>query len=250
MSKVSIITPAYNAVSYLEETVRSVQAQTFTDWEMVIVDDCSTDGTYELAQKLAERDARIKVGKNIENSGVAVTRNNALDMATGDYIAFLDSDDLWLPDKLSKQIEFMENGGYAISYTAYQKFDSHTGKKGKVMRAPLTMTAKQIYGDTSIGCLTVMVNRKMVGSFYMPRLKHMEDNITWQEILMRGYVAHMLDEVLALYREGNSLSLTGSKKKAAKEQWLVYREYYNFSFIKSLFYFTRYVKNALKKHFF
>lgn len=248
MSKVSVITPAYNASLYLEETVKSVQSQTFTDWEMIIVDDCSTDDTYKVAQELAKSDERIIVGQNEKNSGVAVTRNKALDMASGDYIAFLDSDDLWLPDKLFKQLKFMDDGGYALSYTAYQKFDSQTGEKGKVMRAPLTMSARRIYGDTSIGCLTVMVNRKMVGPFHMPELSHMEDNITWQEILKRGYVAHMLNEVLALYREGNT-SLTNSKKKAARQQWDVYRKYYGFSGVKSLYYFFRYAFNAVKKHF-
>ena len=250
MPIVSIITPAYNAAPFLEETVKSVQAQSFPDWEMIIVDDCSTDNTYSLAKKLAEEDSRIKVLQNSENSGVAATRNKALNVATGQYIAFLDSDDLWLPDKLKKQIEFMDAGHYILTYTNYQKFNSDTGERySKIIKAPAKMTAKQIYGDTSIGCLTVMVNRDMAGPFHMPLLGHTEDNITWQEILAKGYTAYRLDEVFSLYREGNS-SLTSGKKQAAKQQWQTYREYYKFSIPKSMYYFTSYAFHAFIKHYF
>ena len=249
MPKVSIITPAFNAVSFLEETVRSVQNQTFNDWEMIIVDDCSKDETYVLAKMLAEKDGRIRVLQNEVNSGVATTRNKALDVAIGEYIAFLDSDDLWLPQKLEKQVEFMDTGRYAFTYTNYRKFNTDTGEWAKkVIRAPATMTAKRIYGDTSIGCLTVMVNRSKTGSFHMPPLGHTEDNITWQIILARGFTAYRLDEVLSLYREGNS-SLSSGKKKAAKQQWQTYREYYKFSILKSTFYFVQYAYHATKKHF-
>lgn len=248
MSKISIITPAYNAGKYIEETIKSVQTQTFTDWEMVIVNDCSKDNTYEIAKAYADADKRIKLINHEKNAGVAAARNTALDASTGDYIAFLDSDDLWLPDKLEKQLMFMDTGQYALTYTNYQKFNSDTGEKGKVICAPAVMTAKRIYGDTSIGCLTVMVNRSMVGTFHMPKLNHTEDNITWQGILSRGYTAYRLDETLSLYRE-SSASLTNSKKKAAKQQWQTYREYYKFSVIKSAFYFSQYAFHAVKKHF-
>jgi len=248
VSKVSIITPAYNASEYLPETVASVKGQTFTDWEMIIVDDCSKDDTYQVACSLAEEDTRIKVLQHKQNGGVAVARNTALDAATGDYIAFLDSDDLWMPDKLEKQLAFMESNGYVLSYTMYQKFRTDTGQCGKIIKAPKKMTANAILGNTAIGCLTVMVNRKKVGAFHMPLIKHTEDNCTWREILSRGYTAYGLQENLALYREGND-SLTSSKQKAAKQQWETYREFYKFSLIKSAFYFTCYALNAVKKHF-
>jgi teichuronic acid biosynthesis glycosyltransferase TuaG len=248
MSKVSVITPAYNASRYLAEAVASVQSQTFSDWEMIIVDDCSTDNTYELACSLAEKDKRIIIIKHENNSGVATARNTALEAATGDFIAFLDSDDLWMPDKLEKQLTFMENNDYALTYTMYQKFQSDTGQRGKIIKAKEKMTAAAIYGNTSIGCLTVMVNRKKVGEFRMPLIKHTEDNCTWQEILSRGFVAYGLKENLALYRESNA-SLTNNKKKAAKQQWDTYRKYYKFSVLRSAFYFSCYAFNAVKKHF-
>ena len=249
MPRVSIITPAYNAAQYLEETVKSVQNQTFMDWEMIIVDDCSKDDTYKIAARLAEEDPRIKVLQNKVNSGVSATRNAALDVATGEYIAFLDSDDLWLAQKLEKQVQFMEAGQYVLTYTNYQKFNSETGDRHqKVIRAPATMTAKRIYGDTSIGCLTVMVNRNRSGPFHMPLIGHTEDNITWQEILARGHTAYRIDEVLSLYREGNK-SLTSEKKSAVKQQWNTYRDYYKFSVLKSAYYFIQYAFHAIKKHY-
>lgn len=248
--KVSVITPAFNAAPYLVETVKSVQTQSLRDWELFIIDDCSCDGTYELACGLAKEDGRIFVLRNEKNLGVAAARNKALDIAHGEYIAFLDADDLWLPEKLQKQVDFMEAGEYILTYTNFKKFDSETGKHfPKIFRSPKTMTVEQIYGDTSIGCLTVMVNRKMAGPFHMPLLDHTEDNITWQDILARGnYKAYRLDEVLSLYRVHPD-SLTHGKVKAAMKQWNTYRTYYKFSVLKSMYYFSIYAYHAIKKHF-
>lgn len=247
MPKVSVITPAYNAAPYLEETVKSVQAQTFTDWEMIIVDDCSKDKTYHIANALAEKDPRIKVFQNEINSGVAVTRNKALDAATGEFIAFLDSDDLWHPKKLETQIKEMEKEVLPFTYTYYQKFDTENGKCGKVIKAPNKMTAKKILGNTAIGCLTVIVNKNIVGQFYMPNIKHTEDNATWHEILSRGYEARLVKEVLAFYREGNQ-SLTANKTSSIKGQWKTYRDYYGYNIVKSSLYFTSYAIHAVLKH--
>lgn len=249
MSKVSIITPAYNSSKFLPETIKSVQSQTFTDWELIIVDDCSLDDTYDIAQSFSKDDCRIKVLKHERNSGVASARNTALDIAVGEYIAFLDSDDLWMSDKLEKQIEFMEKNGYILTYTNYQLFDSNTGKVIKLIKSPMMMTYQSIFKNTGIGCLTVMVNRKISGNFHMPLLKHTEDNCTWQIILKPGYTAYSLNENLASYRVNNN-SLTKNKSRSAKNQWEYYREYNNFSVLKSVYYFSCYAFNAVKKHFF
>lgn len=248
MPKVSIITPAYNAAVFLPETIKSVLQQSFTDWEMIIIDDCSEDSTFEIATNFSKTDPRIKVVRNEFNSGVAATRNHGLDIATGDFIAFLDSDDMWLPDKLEKQICFMEKNGFVLTYTKYQNYISETKQKGKIIKAPKKMTANKILGNTAIGCLTVIVNKKIVGDFRMPLLKHTEDNCTWQEILSRGYEAFGLQEVLSLYRVSSN-SMTSKKTNSAKQQWETYRKYYNFSLIKSLYYFTKYAFNAVIKHF-
>ena len=246
--KVSIITPAYNAAEFLPETINSVLKQTFSDWEMIIIDDCSTDNTFEIATNYSKIDSRIKVIQNNINSGVAATRNNGLDIALGDFIAFVDSDDMWLPEKLEKQIAFMEENGYALTYTKYQNYVTETKQRGKIIKAPKKMTAKKILGNTAIGCLTVVVNKKMVGDFRMPLLKHTEDNCTWQEILSRGFVAFGLQKVLSLYRISSN-SMTSKKSSAAKQQWETYRQYYKFPLIKSFYYFTKYAFNAVKKHF-
>ena len=246
---VSIITPAYNAENYLSETIESVQKQYFRDWELIIVDDCSTDCTNVLANEYAKNDSRIKVIKATQNGGVAKARNIGLENATGEYIAFVDSDDLWKPDKLGKQLEFMQRNSCVLSYTDFQKFNSSDGSLGKVMRCPKRMRANDILKNTAIGCLTVMVDKKQAGEFCMPPLNHTEDNCTWYHILKdTGQSAYNVGEVLALYRDGNA-SMTKNKGKSAKQQWYTYRGYFKFSTIKSAYYFTCYAINAVLRHF-
>jgi teichuronic acid biosynthesis glycosyltransferase TuaG len=249
MSTVTVITPAYNAAQYLSDTIRSVQAQTFKDWEMIIVDDCSTDETFKIATSFSSKDSRIHVVKHTMNSGVAVARNTALDAAKTEFVAFLDSDDLWMPNKLEKQLDFMEKNGYVLTYTDYQLFNTDTGEVIKKIKSPKKMTYKSIFTNTGIGCLTVMVDKNISGEFHMPLLKHTEDNCTWQTILKPGYTAYLLDENLASYRVGN-VSLTKDKSKSAKNQWDYYRKYYKFSVLKSAYYFCGYAINAVKKHYF
>ncbi len=247
MKKVSIITPVYNSGEYIYDTINSVLAQTYTNWEMIIVDDCSTDNTRQIAECFCKKDERIKLIKHTKNQGVATARNTALENASGEYIAFLDGDDLWSEKKLEKQVAFMEENGYVLTYTAYQKFSSDSKAKSKVIYVPSQMTVKEIYYNTAIACLTVMVNRQKVGDFRMPMLDHAEDQCTWQTILKKGYVAYGLNENLALYRV-SAHSLTGNKMKSAQKQWKVYRNHHNFSFVKSSIYFASYAIRAIIKH--
>lgn len=249
MSKISIITPAYNAEKYIEETINSVLKQTYNNWELLVIDDCSTDNTTELVKKYATKDSRIKLVQVFKNGGVAKARNIGLENATGRYIAFIDSDDLWKPDKLEKQLAFMQQKDCVLSYTNFQKFYSNNGTLGKVMKCPQKMKALDILKNTAIGCLTVMVDKNKSGDFRMPLLNHTEDNCTWYQILRdNGQTAYNVGEVLALYRDGND-SLTRNKKKAAKQQWETYRCYFKFSIFKSTYYFLWYAINAVKKHF-
>ena len=247
--EISIITPAYNAENYLCETIESVQKQSFEDWELIIVDDCSTDNTSVVANDYAKKDSRIKVIKAPKNGGVAAARNIGLENATGDYIAFVDSDDLWKADKLEKQLAFMKEKGCVLSYTDFQKFNTTDGSLGKVMRCPKRMRANDILKNTAIGCLTVMVHKKQSGDFRMPPLNHTEDNCTWYHILKNtDQTAYNVGEVLSLYRDGNA-SMTKNKGKSAKQQWETYRCYFKFSIIKSAYYFTWYAINAVLRHF-
>lgn len=247
MKKISIITPVYNAEKYITDTINSVLAQTYTNWEMIIVDDCSTDRTTQIVESFCQKDNRIKLIKHQKNQGVAMTRNTALAHAKGEYIAFLDGDDLWCDKKLEKQLAFMEKNGYVLTYTAYEKLSSSPGIKNKIIYVPSKMTYKEIYYNTAIACLTVMINREKAGDFEMPILDHAEDQCTWQMILKKGFVAYGLNENLASYRV-NFNSLTGNKIKAAQKQWKVYRKYHNFSFVKSCVYFTSYAVRAAIKH--
>lgn len=248
MPKVSVITPAYNAENYISETIESVLKQTFQDWEMIIIDDCSTDYTNVFANEYAAKDPRIKVIKAPQNGGVAKARNIGLENATGEYIAFVDSDDLWKPEKLEKQMAFMKEKSCVLSYTDFQKFNTADGSLGKEIRCPKKMRANDILKNTAIGCLTVMVDKKKAGEFRMPLLNHTEDNCTWYHILKdTNQTAYNLGEVLSLYRDGNA-SMTNNKGKSAKQQWETYRCYFKFSRIKSAYYFTWYAINAVLRH--
>lgn len=247
MKLISIITPAFNAEKYIEDTIESVLAQTYQNWEMLIVDDCSVDNTVQMVEKYCAMDLRIKLIRHSKNQGVAATRNTALAQAKGAYIAFLDSDDMWLPMKLETQYSYMEKNDFAITYTAYQKYVSETNEKGKIIIVPAEMTQKTVLYNTAIACLTVMINREQVGDFQMPLLNHSEDQCTWRTILLRGYTAHGLNENLALYRISSN-SMTAKKCSAAKRQWMVYRKYYDFSVVKSCVYFISYALHAVIKH--
>ena len=246
--KVSIIMPAYNAEKYISEAIESILAQTYNNWELIVVDDNSTDGTVQIIKKICDYDSRIKLIQHNNNQGVSKARNTALDAATGDFIAFLDADDKWVNNKLEQQLDFMIKNNYVLTYTDYQKFDSNTGFKSKIISCPPKMTANDIYKNTAIACLTVMINRKRVGAFHMPNLSHTEDQITWQEILKRGYIAYGLNKCLSMYRVGNQ-SLTSNQTSSAKKQWRTYRNYYGFSIPRSAYYFSFYAFNAIKKHF-
>lgn len=247
MKLISIITPAYNAGKFIAKTIDSVLAQTYGNYEMLIVDDCSSDDTVSIVESYATRDERIKLIRHEKNQGVAAARNTALAAAVGEYVAFLDSDDMWMPKKLERQLAFMEENGYVLTYTAYQKYFTDTDTVGKVLHVPTKMTHKSIFSNTAIACLTVMINRERSGEFSMPPLKHFEDQCTWQSILARGYVAYGLDENLALYRVSSG-SLTANKKTAVKRQWAVYREYFGFSVVRSAYYFLGYAIRAVIKH--
>lgn len=249
MCKISVITPAYNAGKFIDKTVQSVIDQTFSDWEMIIVNDASSDDTLVKINAWADKDARIKVIDLEKNSGVAAARNAALKVAKGDFIAFLDADDLWAPKKLETQYNFMKDNGYVLTYTEYKTFMGDDLESATLVKVPHTMTYSSIFKNTAIACLTVMVDRKTVGDFYMPNLSHTEDQCTWQEILSRGYKAYALCEPLSFYRRSEG-SLTDNKIKVIKRQWYTYRNYHKLSVIKSAYYFVCYAFNAVIKHFF
>lgn len=202
---VSIIMPSYNCGQYLEETIRSVQAQTYTNWEILFVDDCSTDDTEAIINGIA--DERIRYFKNISNNGAAVSRNIALREAKGHWIAFLDSDDLWMPTKLEKQVQFMEENRYKFSYTFYSEMDEEGNDTGVIVSGPLRITKAGMYAFCWPGCLTVMYDANEVGILQIADIKKNNDYAMWLRVCQKAD-CYCLPEVLAYYRRGRSGSVS------------------------------------------
>lgn len=244
---VSIITPSYNSTPFIAETIQSVLNQTYTNFELIIVDDCSKDNSFEILTEFSKQDERIKVYKLEKNSGAAMARNYGIQTANGKYLAFLDSDDLWDMNKLELQVEFMERNSYEFTFTNYRMIDEQGNILNKVVRCPSVIDYKSLLKNTTIGCLTVMLNIEKLGKPIMPNLQP-EDTALWLKILRENYKAYCLQEELASYRlVGNSAS--SNKLKVAKKMWIVYRKSENINRWKAMWYFINYVWNAVKKHY-
>lgn len=198
-SLVSIITPTYNCGRFIEETIKSVQAQSYTDWEMIISDDCSTDDTREVIASYLESDPRIKYICNEKNRGAAITRNNALKIARGRWIAFLDSDDLWLPEKLEKQIRFMAENGYAFSYHEYTEISESGEDLGVYVSGKKSVGKFGMYACCWPGCLTVMYDAQKIGLIQINDVKKNNDTAMWLKVIRKAN-CHLLKENLARYR--------------------------------------------------
>lgn len=246
MPEVSIITPSYNSSLFIEECVQSVLCQSFNDWELLIVDDCSKDNSVSLIESITKGDSRIKLIALDENVGAAEARNVAIRQAQGKYIAFLDSDDVWKSDKLEKQIAFMKSENIAFSFTSYQPMSENGHDFYAVIQAPKSISYQQYLRNTIIGCLTVIIDREKTDDFEMPNIRSSHDMALWLQIMKRGFKAYGLQENLASYRIVSS-SNTAKKWKAAKEVWDVYRKVEKLSIIYSAFNFLGYAFNAVKK---
>jgi teichuronic acid biosynthesis len=220
---VSIIMPSYNTAEYIAETIQSVLSQTYKNWELIIVDDCSTDNTDAIVKPFLV-DERIRYLKNEQNSGAALSRNRALREAKGRWIAFLDSDDLWMPEKLEKQISFMETNGYSFSYTAYEEIDVHGNKTGVYVTGPKKITKAGMYNYCWPGCLTVMYNKKVVGLIQIADIRKNNDYAMWLKVCRKAN-CYLLDEKLAMYRRGRAGSIsTHSIKKLIGWHYKLFHE--------------------------
>jgi teichuronic acid biosynthesis glycosyltransferase TuaG len=245
-SLVSIITPSYNSSKFITDSIKSVISQTYSNWEMLIVDDNSTDDSVKIIKQHTKQEPRIKLIELKKNVGAAIARNKALEQATGQYIAFLDSDDIWLPKKLEKQITFMTKNQYAFTFTAYKVFSENGKKDYHTINVPKKLTYSDYCKNTIIGCLTVIIDKEVMGDFRMKNIRSSHDMALWLELLKRGHSAYGLNEVLAKYRLV-STSNTSKKYIAAKEVWDVYRKVEELTLIKSSWFFLNYVFHALKK---
>jgi len=202
---VSIVMPSYNCGRFVEQSIRSVQAQTYQNWEIIVVDDCSDDHTEEIVKGIKDR--RIRFYKNASNRGAAVSRNRALREAQGRWIAFLDSDDLWAPDKLEKQIAFMVDHGYAFSYTRYEEIDEDSSLLGFEVSGPKHISKAGMFAYCWPGCLTVMYDASKIGLIQIADIKKNNDYAMWLKVCRKAD-CYLLDECLAKYRSGRSGSIS------------------------------------------
>jgi glycosyltransferase involved in cell wall biosynthesis len=228
-------------------SIDSVLKQTYKTWELLIIDDSSTDNSIEIIDDHLKHDPRIKLLKLSSNIGPAGARNKAIELAEGRFIAFLDSDDLWYPNKLEKQIQFMLKTGTALSYSAYQKIDSNDQIVGRVIMPPEVLTYKKMLTSCYIGNSTAVYDTSLLGKRFVPDIRTSEDHALWLSILREGYSARGILEPLMLYRLHKS-ALSRNKIRKAYYQWLVYRKIEKLHLMKCIYYMFNYSFFGLIKY--
>ena len=248
MDLVSIITPLYNSEDFISETINSVLNQSYKNWELILIDDRSTDSSYEIVMAFSKADPRISVIQLDVNSGAAAARNIGIARCLGRYIAFIDSDDAWFPDKLSKQIAFMQDNNYHLTYTAYERI-TEDGQFINDVGVPATVDYTGLLKTNVMGCFTVIYDVEYFGKVLMPSILKRQDFGLWLQLLKTTKNAFGINEVLGRYRVREN-SLSANKFNAAKYNWEIYRNIENLSFLKSLYYFSHYaIKGLLRTKF-
>ncbi len=251
---ISIVIPVYNAASYLPDTIRSVEKQTYTDWELICVDDASTDESLSLlydCKKKWEQEGKqnkIKVFSLPKNQGPAVARNTGIRVAKGRYLAFLDADDIWDSKKLEKQYQFLTKHDYAFTFTGYEFADKTAKRNGKVVHVPHQIKYQEALKNTTISTITVLFDRSKIPDtlLFMPEDCAREDTATWWKILRNGYTAYGLDEALSVYRR-HKASHSSNKWHGVKGTWNMYRRQEGFSILKSARYMSVNLLRAVKR---
>lgn len=245
-SLVSIIVPVYNAEKFIKDTIQTVKNQTYQNWELILVDDFSTDNSVDIINKNIEE--RIKLVKLEKNSGAAICRNKGVEKAKGRYIAFLDSDDLWRKEKLEKQLEFMREKKCSFSFSGYEFANSEGKPNGKIVNVPSKINYKQALKNTTIWTSTVMFDISMLSKevIEMPNIRRGQDTATWWKILKTGVEAYGLNENLSIYRRSNG-TLSSNKLQALKRTWNLYRNVEKLNIFSSLYNFCFYCFNAIKR---
>lgn len=239
----SIILPLYNASNFIDETLQSVLAQTYDNWELLVVDDVSTDNSAAIVQKYAAKDNRIQLIQQNKNLGAGHARNTGIKNATGRYIAFIDADDIWLPNKLELQLEFMQKNGLAFTYSGQLLIDENGKEKGKFM-TKAEITYRSMLKTCSVGCCTVVYDTKILNKQYFATQHGQEDYILWLQIMKQIGTSKGIIEPLAKYRAVSG-AVSSNKIAAAKRQWKVYRELEKLNLLQSSYYFLHYAVNAV-----
>jgi len=245
---ISIITPSYNSEQFIAKTIDSVINQSHQNWEMIIIDDLSTDNSCEIIENYKATDPRIKLIKSKINQGPAYSRNSGIELAKGRYIAFLDSDDLWKPEKLKHQLEAFKETGTAISFSAYEWINENGNPLNKTIFVKKNINYSDMLNYNHIGCLTAIYDTHQTGKVYFKKIGH-EDYIMWLSIIKLGHSATGINNVLAQYRIRTG-SVSSNKLKMTKYQWHIYRKIENLGLIKSMYHFMKYTYNGVKKTFF
>jgi teichuronic acid biosynthesis glycosyltransferase TuaG len=241
---VSIVTPVFKAERWIADCIASVRSQTLPDWEMVLVDDRSPDGSIAQAREAAGGEARIRILSNERNLGPGSTRNRGIEAAKGRFIAFVDADDAWYPSKLERQIQFMRDRGSPLSYTSYEVMDDRGDLTGRVVHARPSVTWRTMLYSNYIGCSTAIYDREQVGTRLMPGIRKRQDYALWLSILEDVKEAHGLDEVLVRYRIG-AQSVSSNKLSAARYNWTIYRRFAHQGVLASAWYFTNYMVRGI-----
>ncbi|MCA1048631.1 glycosyltransferase family 2 protein [Priestia aryabhattai] len=246
---VSIVTPMFNSEKYIRDAINSVINQEYQNWEMIIVDDASKDESQEIVRKFVLEDKRIKLITQEKNSGVVAARNRGISESQGRYLAFLDSDDMWHPKKLSMQIELMNRQDVAFCFSSYEIMQDNGQLSGKIIKVPRTVNYNQLLRGNIIGCLTVLIDRKKISSIKMPNIRH-EDYATWLTILStHNLAAHGLSISLAYYRRAEN-SLSSNKLKTIRWSWDIFRKHLNMGNLESSYRMAIFIINVAKKYLF
>ena len=246
---VSIIVPVYNAGNFIEQTMDCVAVQTYTNWELLLVEDCSSDNTVTIIQQYLEKtkDDRIRLIRQPSNLGAARARNRGLKEANGCYVAYLDADDLWVPEKLEKELAFMKEKGAAFAFTGYEFADENGKGMGKIVHVPEKLTYRQALSNTTIFTTTVMFDLRQLSreQLEMPVMKS-EDTALWFKVLRSGVTAYGLDENLVKYRRAGK-SLSSNKLEALHRIWNLYRKAEGMNVISSAWHFCFWAFRAVKR---
>ena len=244
---VSVVMPAYNAERFIKETISSVISQTYTDWELIVIDDCSLDSTCAVVEALAAEDDRIRLIKNEQNIGVADTRNKGFDLCRGDYVALLDSDDVWFSDKLERQVELAKQTGADIIYCSYKMIDELGAAVCDDFIVAEKVDFESCLVKSEISCSTVLLSCKIVDSYRFEKSFYHEDLVLWLQLLRDGYIARGVVDVLAAYRLLDS-GRSSKKTRSALNRWRVYRKYLKLSIPKSVKSIVKYAFLGVKKY--
>jgi len=247
MIEVSIIMPSYKSEQFISTSIDSVINQTYENWELIIIDDCSPDTSGKIIEAYVKQCEKIKLISLENNSGPAVSRNCAIKNAKGRYIAFLDSDDLWHKDKLSKQISFMQEQDIALSYTNYYQIEENSGEIIGQIHVPPKVDYSELLKQNIIGCLTAMYDTEKLGKMYMPDIIKRQDFALWLSILKKIPYAYGLDEPLAYYRV-RTASVSSNKILASKYNWKLYREVEKLPLHKAIYCFGWYTYKSILKY--